>query len=207
MIRAKSSGRLAAPLIAGLLLTTVQIGARSARYQPGRQQSPDVSVKQFHYEIVGATVSELRGQMHRLGPMNKWGRHCDAYTDWYVSWAFRRSQSGDGCRSTDVKLKLDVKQTLPKWKIPSAPDEGLVDRWNAFIKALQAHEDGHKEFGLRAASEILQKISALPVSANCEEMVRAANKAGDDVLDKYRKVEIAYDRETNHGETQGARLR
>jgi predicted secreted Zn-dependent protease len=203
---AKPSSKWAAYLIAGLLLI-IQIGAGAAPTITGTQQSPEVSVKQFHYEIVGVTASELRAQMYRLGPMNKFGRHCDAYTDWYVSWNFRRSQSSDGCRPTAVKLKVDVKQTLPKWKVPSAPDEGLVGRWNAFIKALQTHEDGHKEFAIEAAAEILQKISALPASATCEEMARAANKAGGELLNKYRNAETSYDRETNHGETQGARLR
>jgi predicted secreted Zn-dependent protease len=75
------------------------------------------------------------------------------------------------------------------------------------MRALQKHENGHKEIAIEARDEVVQKIEGLEPYASCQELGEAINSAGRAVLEQYRQEQIRYDKETDHGLTQGARLR
>lgn len=165
---------------------------------------PTVKVDTHYYDIRGASAAELRQQMSRLGPPDRDGRRYDAYTKWYVAWRFTYHEDGKSCRIERVTTSADVTYTLPRWKVPRAAAPELTAHWDRYLAALQTHEDGHRDFGVRGAHEVEQQIRALPAHGSCRELEAAANAAGHRVLDKYRAQELAYDRDTRHGATQGA---
>lgn len=143
--------------------------------------------------------------MDQLGLADKSGRY-DAYTRWYVSWSYPYSTEGGKCTTGLVKVKVEVTFTFPQWNIPADASQDLIDKWNAYVASLQVHEDGHKEIAIQAAYEILQTMEALPAYSICGELERAADAAGESVLDQYRRQEIIYDQTTNHGAIQDARF-
>ena len=49
-------------------------------------------------------------------------------------------------------------------------------------------------------------LQALKPASNCEDLDKAANAAGEQVIAKYRKLDADYDRRTDHGRNQGATL-
>ncbi len=167
-------------------------------------KEPESSIKKTTYKITGNSVQELKAQMYNLGPVDKNQRHHDAYTTWYVTWNFDCENFGGAARADRVRVKVEVKYILPKWEpSPEAPAE-LVKKWNDYLAALHKHEDGHRDLGLQAAREILQKLEGLPASLSCQEVGRAVNETGQKILNLYRQTEIKYDLDTRHGATQGA---
>lgn len=164
---------------------------------------PDLSVfvDTVYYRVAGSTADELRVQMDRSRPGN-----FDAHTEWYVSWSYPYSEAEGSCTTGPVTISVNITFTLPQWNTPANASEDLVDRWNAYLAALQVHEDGHKGIGIEAANEILQAMNALPAYRFCEELKQAADAAGERVLSEYRQREAIYDQTTNHGATQGARF-
>lgn len=109
-----------------------------------------------------------------------------------------------GCRVQNVTTSVRVTYVMPRWKNPADGSPELGEKWNKFVKALQTHEDGHKDHGIQAAQEIEAGIARLRPSRSCNDMQRAADTTGVSIVEKYRRKDLYYDILTIHGATQGA---
>lgn len=168
---------------------------------------PSVSVKRSYYSISGLTSHDLREQMKKFGPgvQNKiWG---DASTKWKVTWSFGVTQVLGGCRINHVTTFVQVTFITPRWKNSGEGSPELRERWQKFLKALQKHEDGHKDHGIYAAQEIETEVAGLKPMSNCSEVARAANSTANGIIQKYQGKDRYYDLLTLHGITQGAVFR
>lgn len=174
---------------------------------PAVADDPDLDdeIKRTPYVIRGSTLSELRAQMSRLGPVDASGRH-DAYTSWVVRWSYPYERQPDSCGLGKVKVSLTVTFTMPEWERPDDAPADVVTRWERYTKVLQEHEDGHKDHGYGAAREVLRELRAFDSRPTCDEANRAANQRAERILDVYRKKDQSYDATTRHGATQGARF-
>jgi predicted secreted Zn-dependent protease len=188
-----------------LILAACSGPARAIAPSPTNTATPpptvSVSVSHDDYAIDGSTEEELRAEMDRLGPSG-----FDAYTEWHVLWSYSYSETEDSCSALTVTVVVAIIFKLPRWDAPARAPPDLVDKWHAYVAALQAHEDGHKDIAIEAATQVRRVLQALPVYPTCDELDRAANAAGERVLDQHRQREQAYDRTTQHGATQGARF-
>jgi len=144
--------------------------------------------------------------MDRLGPTDARGTHFDAYTDWHITWVYPYSTVDGQCTTGPVQVSVQVSFTLPQWEPPSGAPKDLAVKWDAYVDALQRHEDGHKDIAAAAGYEIHQVLSALPGHPTRDKLEQSADSAGERILDKYRQQELDYDQSTNHGATQGARF-
>ncbi len=169
------------------------------------QSQPVVAVNTVYYPINGATAGQLRQQMNQLGPLSQTsGQRFDGRTDWYVRWNYQYFSQGTSCQLTAIRVRADVSLTLPQWKQPANAANGLVNRWNQYIKALRLHEDGHKDNGIATSREILQLLKRFPAKGSCSELGAAANQAAQGIISQYNQRDLDYDRKTRHGVTQGA---
>jgi predicted secreted Zn-dependent protease len=160
-----------------------------------------VSVSTDYYSIAGLTADELRAQMDQYGP----GEY-DAYTGWNVRWLYFRSTVSGGCATGPLTVSVEVTFTLPLWNAPAEAPQALVDRWNAYLAALQLHEDGHKAIGIEVGNEVLRALQDFSAYPSCDELDRAVSATAEHVLNEYRRREEIYDQTTDHGATQGARF-
>lgn len=169
--------------------------------------NPAVTIKTVNYRITGTTAQQLRQQMNQLGPLDQHeNRRFDARTNWHVYWNYRYAQAGDRCRITSASIRTDVVFTLPQWAKPQHPPQTLVNQWNRYLQALQRHENGHKDHGIAAGNEILNQLQTFSIPGRCDQITTAANTAARQIIAKYGQQDVAYDRATNHGATQGARF-
>jgi predicted secreted Zn-dependent protease len=189
-----------------LLSTVVLFGASLSAARPGVASEPQVSTKKRTYEINGSTAAELREQMQRLGPKDKAGIQRYAYTGWYVRWTFNCERSAGAFRLASYTAAVTIDFTLPKWNSPADADNDLRTKWDAFSRALQTHEDGHRDIGVQAGKAVLAAFRSLPDSPTCESLYSSANAAGQRIVQEFRQKETVYDRETGNGVTQGVRL-
>jgi predicted secreted Zn-dependent protease len=182
---------------------------RSAPTQPIASQSipsqPTVKVSYTYYPIVGTTMEALRSQMSQKGPTDRLtGEHFDANTDWTVQWNYRFVRNGGLCSIGVAHTDVTITFTLPKWKVPVKVDRSLVREWNRYMGSLQIHEDGHRDHGIGAGSDVLQALRSLPAYSSCQQLATAANSAAKAVIRHYNQKDIEYDAMTQHGSTQGA---
>ena len=162
-----------------------------------------VTTGYIYYVIEGTTAEQLRDQMNQSGRKDKYGNHWDAYTDWYITWSYPYDQTAHGCSVGEIEVEVEVNFEFPEWNVPVNVSQDLITQWGDFLRALQKHEDGHYEIAIDAACEILQGIYSLPSYPSCLNLDEAVEIKTEQILDVYREREKDYDRDTDHGKSQG----
>lgn len=165
--------------------------------------SPNIRSQVNYYTITGTTASALRQQMNQLGPPGNNGRRFDAYTKWNVAWNYRYGLVSDRCRITSLTVNTDMTYTMPQWQNLKQAPRSLQQQWQGYYQALQLHEEGHANHGRAATQEIWQRLSHLN-QPTCASMSQIANQTVQTIINRYAQKDIDYDRQTDHGRTQGA---
>ena len=158
-----------------------------------------------HYDISGSTPADLRREMNAKGPQGAGGKRFDGYTRWHVSWRYQYNHTAGGCAIASVTTSAKVTITLPRWTNEGGAGGSTRQQWARYLAALEKHEQGHRRNGINAANEVDRAIAAVPPAANCDALGASANALGMRILQKYNQRDLDYDRDTNHGVTQGAR--
>jgi predicted secreted Zn-dependent protease len=172
----------------------------------GSTPAPEILQTAAYYHVNGRTVAQIRSQMHEAGPLDLDGRHNDASTSWYVTWTYPFNREAHGCTTGPVNVTVRIMFQLPRWKRPPDAAEDVVQRWGAFSSALQLHEDGHKQIVIGAARRLAALLPAIAPQSSCEDVRLRADGEGQRILAEMRSKSAEYDRVTDHGFTQGARL-
>ena len=159
-----------------------------------------------YYKIAGSSARELRDAMNAKRPVGKDGRPHDAVTSWFVRWKYTTASASPGCAVRTFNVSLDLATTLPQWTNESSAAPQLLQQWRSYYAALVKHEEGHKAIGTNAAAEIRDAGLKLPSEPGCGELAKAVDKMTSEILERYRQREREYDRDTDHGRTQGARF-
>ena len=167
---------------------------------------PVIRIHTSYYYIDGPSATVLAAQLDQNGPVGSDGKHYAGRTRWDIQWKFRPQQQGTQCSMKEAAVAVGIAQTLPRWRGESKGAAGLKSRWTQFIDALQRHEDGHKEHGVKAGKEIEAAVLSGKPASNCEDLESAANAAAQAIVAKYQALDEAYDRKTDHGRNQGAAL-
>jgi predicted secreted Zn-dependent protease len=170
------------------------------------QAAVDVNDQVERYAIEGTTAQDLRREMNTKGPQGTGGRRFDGYTRWYVSWRYQYKRTDGGCAIASVATNVKSTITLPQWRNEDRADSATRAQWSRYLSALDLHEQGHRRHGVDAAHEIDAAIAAMPPAGSCDALGANANALGMRILQKYQQRDLDYDRDTNHGATQGARF-
>ncbi|MFL5582083.1 MAG: DUF922 domain-containing protein [Gemmatimonadaceae bacterium] len=157
-----------------------------------------------HYEIAGATAFELWREIAAKGPMSG-GRRYAGRTDWDVRWTYGVDRRAGWCRPTDLRVAATVTTILPDYA-PADTASALARDWAEYLKALETHERGHRDIVLEGLGNIRRAIRDVETPA-CTALSAEINRRAQAELVRVRERSEAYDRETDHGATQGAEWR
>jgi predicted secreted Zn-dependent protease len=156
-----------------------------------------------YYDIAGNNARALRRQMNVNGPMGH-DKRFDAHTNWYVKWNYRYRPTASGCELTSLNVSLTGTIVLPRWVHADNVSGALVQKWGRYLAALRLHENGHYAHGASAAKEIEALAQSFHGFGDCQAMALAFNAKARSIIRKYNALDVTYDRETDHGRTQGA---
>ena len=173
---------------------------------PSSAAFPEKTERTHYYAIAGSSARELRDAMNEKRPVGKDGKPHDAITSWFVRWQYATTTSPAACAIKSFDVSLDISMTLPQWTNESAAAPQLVQHWRTYYAALLKHEEGHRAIGSGAAADIRDAGSKLPSEQGCGDLAKAVGKMTGEILERYRQREREYDRDTDHGRTQGARF-
>jgi predicted secreted Zn-dependent protease len=158
------------------------------------------------YEVRGRTAKELKDGMKRLGP-RRGGRRFFGYTNWKVTWKTFFATRGEEWAISSFDVYVDVTTILPYWNHSEfGADPELVERWDQFLRALEAHEKDHRRLGLEAASAVERRLWGLRGENTLDDLEAAIHAAAVEAIDGYRETERRFDENTRHGKTEGARF-
>lgn len=163
---------------------------------------PIVTENYKYYSVKPKSRDELLPRLNKKSPIKEKGEVFHAHTYTYIKWNFKWEIKNSKCQIKSVTTSVDVTYTYPKLRTRNA-DVKLV--WSKWYPKLIIHEEGHKNLAIKIGKEIERIIMPMK-SANCEMLEKKADNAGYKKIAKLDKLNKNYDKETNHGETQGAWL-
>ncbi len=176
---------------------------------PPEAPSPDVEVAPVaidHYPVRGLSVDAIGAAMQRAAPKGEDGDPVWAQASWSLDYRFGFDDS-KGCRIDTLSVLVSTRLRMPEWLDREKAADELQGKWAAFYRALLAHEEGHRDNGIRAANDLARKIRKLGSARDCATLDRDVRELGGRITREYELVDQDYDRSTGHGATQGATLR
>jgi predicted secreted Zn-dependent protease len=176
--------------------------AASAASAPARAAGLQV----VYYDISGRTAKDLFDQMQTRAPEDRFGQRFPAYTEWRVTWNFRYESTPESCRLTELNASVEAKMTLPRWVDAGSAPASLLEEWQHYVGALRIHENGHYAHGVEAAREVQALEGSIPPAGDCAALTRQVTERAQAIMEKFRALDAQYDRDTNHGQKQGAVL-
>ena len=156
------------------------------------------------YDVDGRSIAELVTSIRERGPRID-DHGFGARTHWSVRWRYGYRAVGAECRPTQIDLELEIVVTLPVWRPGPEVAPDVVARWEAFSEGLSRHEAGHRDNAVEAARRVRDAVREAR-AVSCVEMEREVNRAAREIVARHHQRDLDYDRETDHGRTQGAVL-
>ncbi|EIJ41876.1 putative secreted Zn-dependent protease [Beggiatoa alba B18LD] len=160
---------------------------------------PDINTETYYYIVDGKDAKAIRKDLNEKRQGNY-----DAYTKWSVKWRFFWDKKPDECTINRVTTTVDVKFTLPKLAKDTIANQDAQNRWKRYYKALIDHENGHRDYGIKAANEIEEALLNMDSYETCADLEEAANALAHDIVDENIAENKQYDIDTNHGMNDGA---
>ncbi len=158
-----------------------------------------------YYRVYGSTAGELSDDMDRVGPLDGQGKRAIATTWWNVRYIYRVKPTATAfCELSSFSAGVDLTMTLPRWQPGPRASKDLRQQWEKFVAHVKEHEDGHAEIGRAAATEVERRVRAVSERQPCDRFKEAIEEVATDTITEYRRKDVQYDRETQHGLTQGA---
>jgi predicted secreted Zn-dependent protease len=154
------------------------------------------------HPIEGSTVSDI-GKELGIDRGNSDSDYVGA-TAAEVQWQFKQRRVGDTCAIADVLVTLEIQTRLPEWVHTKHVSTTLVQQWNAFLKATEQHENGHRNIALHTAISIANSLEG-EHGLTCGELGELANASARAQWELGNQHQLTYDVATRRGETQGSR--
>jgi predicted secreted Zn-dependent protease len=169
-------------------------------FEPIADPALPYEISERFYPVRGRTIRELAKQADQAE--DGW----TAYTDWRTEWRYQWLDSGTSCELTGGDVELTASITYPRWRPPDDAAPSAVARWVRFMENLVTHELGHVTIALQAAAAIDDHFDSGSTEASCDELERATDAVAKQLHDRYERLNVRYDRVTEHGLAQGTRL-
>ena len=161
------------------------------------------------YTVSGDTPEAIRESIESRDLARRYegrpmaGEHRYAWRTYY-RWA-RSPRDRSQCDVSEFRVLAKSIIVLPQRRAASRPElENRLRRpWRTFLERLRHHEEGHRErleAGVDALVEQMDGLARLP----CEGLDARLRDIAEAALADVAEAQAAYDRETDHGVTQGA---
>lgn len=158
-----------------------------------------------HYEVDPEGYDKLYQAVNAVTPVKVDGKTFHGLTKWHIKWNYWFDNEEDGsCAITRTRVTLTATITLPQLVNSEDWQDEIFDE---YLDALTEHEMGHYEISQEAAQAIDDALNELDAEDDCTTLKQVANQSARELLNEFRQAERDYDKRTDHGRTQGARLR
>ena len=154
------------------------------------------------YSVTGTNFRDIRQSIASARP---WRDDFDGDTRWEVTWRFTTVQFANGCTCSSFETSVKITTTLPRWTPPADVLPEVKEQWTRYFTNLAQHELGHARFGLAAAAEIERRIAGIGAQSDCAQLKQVINERANQAIAEFRRREVEYDKNTNHGRRWGNR--
>lgn len=155
-----------------------------------------------YYRIYGRTTEEQLSQLRKCAPV---GEYAGA-ASYRLSWQYSYGENQTGlCSITEAKIGLHLSMVLPTWNQDTYTDSSVAARWADFSSALRNHEQGHYKLSKQYAALMHDALRSF-APTNCATIKQRADSKLSNLMAQLESAQHNYDKNTDHGTTQGALL-
>lgn len=165
-----------------------------------------LSIRTNFYAVTGNTMRQLSHSLARVRPRNG-ATPYDGLTVWQIHWKIATRQHGKASRLTSFTTQTAITITLPRWLAPTNAGPELVQAWNDYVSALDQHEQGHVQLVRATVAELHTRAWAVSSGTDANLLQKQIDTLAQGIVAGGEQSHRNYDFQTNHGKTQGARLR
>jgi len=192
------------PAASGTVLAAEAPGPPDPQTTAATTGAVQVTAATSYYDVEGADIRALLASLRQRGPSDGHGTWA-ASTSWVFRWSYQPVVD-TACRVQVARVSLDLAYTYPRWDAPAAVAPNVTTAWQGYLSRVELHEHGHRDIAEAAANDLARAIEALPGHASCDALAETARATAAELLARHTQAQAAYDRDTGHGETQGAVL-
>lgn len=175
-------------------------------------QEPKLNIKvtEKFYPVKGTTILDLHNYLLENGPGedletgHKGVASCRLGYQWMPHVSSNEKLSL--CRIDWVELDGTVECTYPEWDPPADATQETKDKWDAFMKKVRMHEEGHIDIDKKRLNTLFEDLKKIEPKSSCEDIRSEVQRVGEENIKKNSNDNRAYDLETQHGEKQGVYL-
>jgi predicted secreted Zn-dependent protease len=176
------------------------VGSVGAFAQTPVSQSERLDI--HHYEVTGLSPEHLIESFR-----NRPDPTVMATTRGGVDIRYDFAFGNDECRLMQIDLTLDIDITYPRWREAMQAPASMQAEWQRFITALEIHEQGHVDRFRRAVAALSDQLATIRPAASCHTVRAAVEAERERFHQEISSIQADYERQTDYGATQGARLR
>ena len=162
-----------------------------------------ISESYQYYNVKANSVSGLTSAVNLASPIKNDGEIFHGLTEWSIQWRYKFLKTRSSCKLNQVETNLTLSYTMPQLLTDK---ESVNQVWQLWYVNLHKHELGHGDLAKQVAKALNDSLIQLTEYDNCKRLEKDANQLGYDYLTQLNEQSAAYDKKTNHGETQGAWL-
>jgi len=155
-----------------------------------------------HYEVTGLSPAHLIESFR-----NRPDPTVMATTRGGVDIRYDFAFGNDECRLMQIDLTLDIDITYPRWREEAQGSASMQVEWQRFKTALETHEQGHVDRFRRAVTSLSDRLVTIRPAASCQTVRAAVEAERQRFHQDISIIQADYERETDNGAAQGARLR
>jgi predicted secreted Zn-dependent protease len=186
--------KIIATLLSTLLLSTLSSAVIA---------QPNINTDYRFYSISPTNLSEILGELNSKSPIRKEGRVAHGITRVSLQWRPVLQPVARGCKLTSVESDLTLRYTLPKLDLLE-PNPELQAEFDKSYEILHTHELGHGKLAIQAVNTIEKQLVGMTNPQGCELLEQNAITTAKEIYSYYKKMELEYDKLTDHGRAQSA---
>lgn len=198
MLSPRSSRTMHRYVILSLLFSA---GLVQAQHRP-EIGALELATEILHYDVEGTTPDEIAASLYEHSPSRDVPRFF-GLTEWEVNADYRWVERDTGCTIEDATVRLVIRTHLPRWSHNRRSDAQVRRDWERFIVSLDTHERHHRVLIEEIGETLRWRLLSLR-EPDCSTMKQVSDRAVAEEIEAGTARNHAYDRETQHGRTQGA---
>jgi predicted secreted Zn-dependent protease len=156
-----------------------------------------------YYAVAGCTADEIAASLRRTTTQSSAGRYEVGITNSTTRYSYKYEESGGQCRLKGASISSDITVTLPDLPNTQGISPNTLARWNAFMTAIRAHEQGHVDIVLKSAGVMKATFEGTTQVLPCQQLEATLKGSVQRETDVANAANEAFDARTNHGANEG----
>lgn len=159
--------------------------------------SADVVVRKSisYFQIGGRTAADIDAELSRKGPFTQasGNRHPGA-TQIRFGGDMTYTRRGNRCAVDDVRVTVETKLILPRWKNRKRATQDMATLWDALASDIKRHEERHAEIARQHAKLLEQRLLKLRPERDCEILQERVGEVTEEVTAAHDEAQMRSDR-------------